>query len=331
MVNEMLPETIPHYSIGPFFGFTANTVVLILCLITFLIYSSYRPLLRLLFFYLFLSLFFLGWFIQGLQISTESIVWGYRINLSALALLPATWVFFMLALSDKKPGLIPWVVTIICIILSTSALLGKGSLFIGLPLESHPSIHGIVRPQSRLLKPLIYGFCLVFCFYYFLFTSLRYWALRKQGATYLLYFSLGLFFWLLGGAHDALLSFGISFITREKILFFTSFGLSVFLGIAIVLHFRSLEQGIREELERLNRAKGKALHHLSHELRTPLAIIRGRAHILKRKLSASSIPPKLEGNFEALERNLERLFDIQYEAGDIIRSYKNAGEKPVHD
>jgi len=39
----------------------------------------------------------------------------------------------------------------------------------------------------------------------------------------------------------------------------------------------------------------------------------------------------LEGNFEALERNLERLFDIQYEAGDIIRSYKNAGEKPVHD
>ena len=122
----MLPETIPHYSIGPFFGFTANTVVLILCLITFLIYSSYRPLLRLLFFYLFLSLFFLGWFIQGLQISTESIVWGYRINLSALALLPATWVFFMLALSDKKPGLIPWVVTIICIILSISALLWKG-------------------------------------------------------------------------------------------------------------------------------------------------------------------------------------------------------------
>jgi len=63
--------------------------------------------------------------LQGLQISTESIVWGYRINLSALALLPATWVFFMLALSDKKPGLIPWVVTIICIILSISALLWK--------------------------------------------------------------------------------------------------------------------------------------------------------------------------------------------------------------
>ena len=122
---KMLPETIPHYSIGPFFGFTANTVVLILCLVTFLIYSSYRPLLRLLFFYLFLSLFFLGWFIQGLQIPTESIVWGYRINLFALTLLPATWVFFMLALSDKKPGLIPWLVTMICIILSVSAPLGE--------------------------------------------------------------------------------------------------------------------------------------------------------------------------------------------------------------
>ena len=47
------------------------------------------------------------------------------------------------------------------------------------------------------------------------------------------------------------------------------------------------EEALRQshlELERLNRAKTKAVNHISHELKTPLAVIQGNIRILKRKL-----------------------------------------------
>jgi signal transduction histidine kinase len=83
----------------------------------------------------------------------------------------------------------------------------------------------------------------------------------------------------------------------------------------------ALEQS-RKELERLNRAKGKALDHLSHELRTPLAVIQGILRILKRKLGIQ-ISFRTGGKlFETLERHLNRLLEIQGETDKIIRSYQ---------
>jgi len=46
--------------------------------------------------------------------------------------------------------------------------------------------------------------------------------------------------------HDALLAAGMMFLTEERVLWFASIWLSIFLTIAIALHFRSLEQAIHE-------------------------------------------------------------------------------------
>jgi signal transduction histidine kinase len=84
----------------------------------------------------------------------------------------------------------------------------------------------------------------------------------------------------------------------------------------------ALEQS-RQELERLNRAKSKALNHLSHEVRTPLAIIQGNVRGLKRKLSQQT--PDIvfwRPSIEALERNLERLTDIQKDIDKIFKVSK---------
>ena len=40
----MLPNLIPHYGVGPFIGLIANAVMAILCLVTLVLYHSYRPL-----------------------------------------------------------------------------------------------------------------------------------------------------------------------------------------------------------------------------------------------------------------------------------------------
>jgi signal transduction histidine kinase len=98
---------------------------------------------------------------------------------------------------------------------------------------------------------------------------------------------------------------------------------SIFIEIARLQQARidALEQS-RKELERLNRVKSKALDHLSHELKTPLAVIRGNIRLLKKKLAAETSSTKGVTLFETLERNLNRILDIQEETDDIIRSYQ---------
>jgi signal transduction histidine kinase len=118
--------------------------------------------------------------------------------------------------------------------------------------------------------------------------------------------------------------------TDEDETFLQTFGnnASVFIEIAQLQKARmdALEQS-RRGLERLNKVKSKALDHLSHELRTPLAVIQGNIRILKRKVQAQT-PPLIKGEiFESLEKNLNRLSEIQQETDQIIRTYQELETK----
>jgi len=242
----MLPESIPHYSVGPFFGLAANVVMGLLCLITFVLNRHYRPLWNLFLFYFLLTFFFLGGVVYGIQKSPSSILIGYRISHAGLALLPASWAWFMLSLLNKKPGRLSQTIILLSLLLAGSALLGKGPWFFGLPLEIHPSDGEVLRPQSQLLRPIINLFCLMACFHYFILAITKFWKLKDQKLGYLLPFSIGLLLWFSGGLHDGLLSYGVVTLSKEKVLWFASLWLSVFLAIAIALHYRSLEQAVRD-------------------------------------------------------------------------------------
>ncbi len=73
-----------------------------------------------------------------------------------------------------------------------------------------------------------------------------------------------------------------------------------------------------QELERLSKAKTKAVNHVSHELKTPLAVIQGNLRILRRKLE-STMSGSLENIMASLERNVERLLEISKETDEIFR------------
>ncbi|MBM4277222.1 MAG: adenylate/guanylate cyclase domain-containing protein [Deltaproteobacteria bacterium] len=242
----MLPDLIPHYSVGPFIGFVANAVMAILCLVTLILYHSYRPLRSLFLFYLLFTFFFLGWVIYGFQKSHASLLMGYRIDLAALALLPASWAWFNASLSNDRLGWLSRSMIGISILLAGLALLGQGPWLMGSPPVPHEIASGILRPQSKVLRPLIHSFSLLICLFYFLLTVHKLWRMKAKRPAYLLPFAVGMAFWFLGGLHDALRSAGIPVPIDGQILWFTSFWLSIFLTITVTLHFRSLESAIRE-------------------------------------------------------------------------------------
>jgi class 3 adenylate cyclase len=241
----MLPDFIPHLAIGPLCGLTANAILAILCFVISVVYHHYRPLRSLFFFYVFITFAFLGWFFWGFQRSPESVLLGYRVLYASLALLPATWFLFFSDLFNEKPRSLTWVMAGIGIVLAASALLGKGPLFFALPLEPDPITPGFWRPRSGLAKVLIQCFCLAACILYIsLIVSKP--ARFKERRQVLVPVIMGLLIWFLGGLNDSLLAAGVTFLTEERVLWFASVWLSIFLTVAIALHFRSLEQAVRE-------------------------------------------------------------------------------------
>jgi PAS domain S-box-containing protein len=71
------------------------------------------------------------------------------------------------------------------------------------------------------------------------------------------------------------------------------------------------------EVSSLNRAKDKAINHLSHEIKTPSAILSGSIHALMKRIP-SLAEEKWRPTVERIERNLDRIIEIQYEVDDII-------------
>jgi PAS domain S-box-containing protein len=73
-----------------------------------------------------------------------------------------------------------------------------------------------------------------------------------------------------------------------------------------------------EEVQSLNRAKGRVIHHLSHELKTPVSVLSASLGLLQKRMAATG-DQKLDKIFERSQRNLDRILDMQYQIEDIMR------------
>ncbi len=103
---------------------------------------------------------------------------------------------------------------------------------------------------------------------------------------------------------------------RDKRLL-TMIGSTVALSIENARFSKELKEAY-QEVSSLNRAKDRLIDHLSHELKTPVSILLASLKMLSRKLEA--LPEKeWKSTFDRACRNLERILDIQYQVGDIMR------------
>ncbi len=74
------------------------------------------------------------------------------------------------------------------------------------------------------------------------------------------------------------------------------------------------------QLKQLNEAKTKAVNHISHELKIPLAVVQGNVRVLRRRLQRTTTDENVGRMLSAMERSLERLFLMQQEADEILRT-----------
>jgi GAF domain-containing protein len=73
-----------------------------------------------------------------------------------------------------------------------------------------------------------------------------------------------------------------------------------------------------EQVRQLRSARELVIHHLSHELKTPLAVLSASIALLLRR-SDGSVDSGRQAIDERIERNLQRLLDMEYKLEDILR------------
>jgi PAS domain S-box-containing protein len=88
---------------------------------------------------------------------------------------------------------------------------------------------------------------------------------------------------------------------------------------------------IREALERsfqevnsLNRAKDRVIHHLSHELKTPLSVLSASLNLLAKSLAKLNDDRRWEKTMDRAQRNLQRILDMQYKIEDMLQEKEAA-------
>jgi signal transduction histidine kinase len=79
-----------------------------------------------------------------------------------------------------------------------------------------------------------------------------------------------------------------------------------------------------ENVQNLNRAKDRVIHHLSHELKTPLSVLSASLNLIKKRYQGPDTAG-LSKILDRAERNLDRILDMQYEIEDIVdrRDYRS--------
>jgi len=80
----------------------------------------------------------------------------------------------------------------------------------------------------------------------------------------------------------------------------------------------ALERSL-QEVQTLNRAKDRVIHHLSHELKTPLSVLSASLNLLAKQLVGSTDGRRWEKALERAQRNLLRLLDMQYKIEDLLQ------------
>jgi len=85
----------------------------------------------------------------------------------------------------------------------------------------------------------------------------------------------------------------------------------------------ALERSL-QDVQSLNRAKNRVIHHLSHELKTPLSVLSASLNLLAKPLATLNDDGRWEKTLDRAQRNLQRMLDMQYKIEDMLQEKDEA-------
>jgi len=91
--------------------------------------------------------------------------------------------------------------------------------------------------------------------------------------------------------------------------------------VALPIENASVNEALKrsyEEVQSMNRAKDRVIHHLSHELKTPTSVLSASLNLLAKQLARLG-DDGWQGVLERAQRNLQRILDMQYQIEDILQ------------
>lgn len=247
----MLPSHIPTYALGAFIGLVVNTTLTLLCISTYLLYINYKALRYITLFFASLSLYFLGYVLYAYQLSENWVLFWHRFTLLGLAWVPACWWLFVLSLREAKPDWMARVLLLWGLMASAALLFIDHPAIYSAPLELFPQA-GVRRPQSWLLRPMVYGVALAANLASILLIRLRWWKRPRPG--YILFLMIGLALWLAVGTHDAAFALGWRSPLGGTMLWLVSACLSICLALTVALQMRHLESQLTASQEHFVKA-----------------------------------------------------------------------------
>jgi PAS domain S-box-containing protein len=91
--------------------------------------------------------------------------------------------------------------------------------------------------------------------------------------------------------------------------------------VALPIENASIHEALErsfDEVQRLNRAKDRVIHHLSHELKTPLSVLSASLNLLEKPSAGADGGGRRQQTLERARRNLQRMLDMQYKIEDML-------------
>jgi PAS domain S-box-containing protein len=234
--------------VGPAIGLVVNGCLLALCVALALSYTQFKALRSLAVFYLSLTVYFLGYTFYGYQASPGAITFWYGVMLLGLAWMPFSWAWFANNLRGGQRGFMFSYTLVAGLVFSAMLILIHHPAVLSQPLEFLTK-GGVFRPQSWLLRPLVYFHCLVSNLAFMVVMRLRWWPGPKP-PSFVRPMIWGIAFWLLGGIHDALYSLGMPTVLDYTVLWLGSVWLSLSQAMAVALYLRQIENSMRQSEEK---------------------------------------------------------------------------------
>lgn len=91
--------------------------------------------------------------------------------------------------------------------------------------------------------------------------------------------------------------------------------------VALPIENASIHEALErsfDEVQRLNRAKDRVIHHLSHELKTPLSVLSASLNLLSKPPAGADGGRRRQETLDRARRNLQRMLDMQYKIEDML-------------